>query len=310
MEFVQATTVKTEVFARLPEQWRKKGQASEWGTANRAGAKLECFLEGPAFDRAGNLYVVDVPFGRIFRVAPSGEFDLAAEYDGWPYAVKIHRDGRIFIADYRHGLLVLDPATGAVSSLLSRYLPRSLRGANDMYFACNGDLYFTDYGQSDLHDPTGRVFRLAGADPDGSLQLLSGNIPGPNGLTLNPSETVLYVAATRMNAIWRMSIQPDGSVVKVSIFAHLNGGVGPDGMTTDSAGNVVVAHAGRGIVWVYSPHGELLHRIESCGSHELTNVAYGGPDMRTLFITDADGMILTARLPVPGHPLFSHQSQP
>jgi gluconolactonase len=100
---------------------------------------------------------------------------------------------------------------------------------------------------------------------------------------------------------------PDGTAVKVSVFAHLSGGVGPDGLTVDSQGNLVVAHAGRGIVWIYSTHGEILHRIESCGSHELTNVAYGGPEHKTLYITDAEGEILTARMPVPGRVLYSHQ---
>jgi len=305
MQFPKLQVLGTEIFARLPDHFRKKGLASDWGNANRQGARLECFFEGPAFDRQGNLWLVDVPFGRIFRVTRSGEFELMSEYDGWPYAIKIHKDGRIFIADYRLGILVLDPHTGTVSSLLDRHLPRSLKGVNDMCFAKNGDLYFTDYGQSDLHDPSGRVYRLA--HESGRLDCLSAIVPGPNGLTLDPLEKTLYVAATRANAIWRMTLLPDGNVTKVSVFAHMNGGVGPDGMTIDSKGNVVVAHAGRGIVRIYSKHGEQLYRIESCVSHEVTNVAYGGDDMQTLFITDADGAILTARLPVPGHVLYSHQ---
>lgn len=305
VRFASQQTLNTEIFARLPERFRMKGKTSEWGNANRAGAKLGCFFEGPAFDRQGNLYLVDVPFGRIFRVSPQGEFDLVSEYDGWPYAIKIHKDGRIFIADYRLGILVLNPQSGAVSPLLPRYLPRSLKGVNDMCFARNGDLYFTDYGQSDLHDATGRVYRLGN---DGiRLDCLSAIVPGPNGLTLNVDENLLYVAATRANAIWRMTILPDGNITKVSVFAYLNGGVGPDGMTVDSVGNVVVAHAGRGIVWIFNKHGEILYRIESCVSHEVTNVAYGGDDMRTLYITDADGAIIIVRLPDPGKILFSHQ---
>lgn len=301
--FPELITIRTEVHARLPEKYRRK-QQSEWGNANRAGTVLECFLESPAFDRAGNLYCVDVPWGRVFRVSPDGEFDVVAEYDGWPYGLKIHKDGRIFVADYRHGILVLDPDTGSTTPIVPRHLPASLRGANDLCFAANGDLYFTDYGQSDLRDPTGRVFRLSAG---GRLECLLDFVPGPNGLTLNTTDNVLYIAATRANAIWRTSIMPDGSSVKVSVFAHMNGGVGPDGMTVDSAGNILVAHAGRGIVWGYSRHGELVYRIESCGSDEVTNLAFGGPDHRTLYITDADGEILTARLPVAGHALYSHQ---
>jgi gluconolactonase len=304
ISFPETKVYRTEIFARLPERYRRKGQHSEWGNANRAGAVLECFLESPAFDRSGNLYVVDVPFGRIFRVSPAGVFDLVCEYDGWPYGLKIHQDGRIFIADYRLGILLLDPASGKITPLVSRYLPVSLKGANDLCFSKTGDLYFTDYGQTDLRDPTGRVFRLTAG---GKLECLLDFIPGPNGLTLNPAGNVLYIAATRANAVWRASIMPDGSFVKASVFVHLSGGVGPDGMTVDAEGNIVVAHAGRGIVWVYSTHGDVLCRIESCGSYELSNVAYGGPDLKTLFITDAEGEILTTRLPVAGHPLFSHQ---
>lgn len=304
ISFPTQQTLKTEVFARLPDKYRLTGRQSEWGNANRAGAELPCFLESPAFDRQGNLYLVDVPWGRVFRVSPDGVFDLAYEYEGWPYGLKFHRDGRIFIADYLHGIFTLDIALGKTTTVVARHLPASLKGANDLCFASNGDLYFTDYGQSDLRDATGRVFRLTNS---GKLECLLDFVPGPNGLTLSPSEKVLYVAATRANAVWRTSLMPDGAAVKASVFVHLDGGVGPDGMTVDSEANVVVAHAGRGIVWIYTKHGELIYRIESCGSDELTNVAYGGADGKTLFITDAEGEILTARLPTAGHPLYSHQ---
>lgn len=54
-----------------------------------------------SFDRAGNLYVTDIPFGRVFRISPAGEWTLVTEYDGWPNGLKIHKDGRIFITDYK-----------------------------------------------------------------------------------------------------------------------------------------------------------------------------------------------------------------
>src|SRR3546814_1471118 len=65
--------------------------------------------------RDGNLYIVDIPFGRIFRLSPEKEFTLVAEYDGEPNGLKIHKDGRIFIADFKHGILQLDPETGKVT---------------------------------------------------------------------------------------------------------------------------------------------------------------------------------------------------
>lgn len=295
--------LKASVFATLPDRFRMKGKSSTWGNANRGGALLECFLEGPSFDRAGNLFMVDVPFGRIFKMTPGGEFDVVAEYDGWPYGLKIHRDGRIFVTDYKNGLMIVDPASGSVTPLLEDHTPRSLKGVNDLIFARNGDLYFTDYGQTDLHDPTGRLYRLRN---DGRLECLSGIIPGPNGLVLNTAETLVFVAATRSNEIWRMTIMPDGSIVKVSIFARLGGGVGPDGLAADQAGNVFVAHPGFGVVWGFSRRGEPIYRIDSPNGDEVTNLAFGGPDRRTLFITEADGHILTVDLPDAGNPMYSH----
>ena len=81
--------VPASEFSRMPDKFRKKRRSS-WADANAAGMELESFLEGPSFDRAGNLYVTDIPFGRIFRISPAGEWTLVTEYDGWPNGLKIH----------------------------------------------------------------------------------------------------------------------------------------------------------------------------------------------------------------------------
>lgn len=98
----------------MPERYRKRDQSAEWLRVQKRGATAHSFLEGPAFDRAGNLYVTDIPYGRVFRISPAGDFELVAEYDGEPNGLKVHRDGRIFIADHKHGIMLLDPASGAV----------------------------------------------------------------------------------------------------------------------------------------------------------------------------------------------------
>jgi gluconolactonase len=186
--------IKTEVFARLPDKFRRKDPDNAWSLVNRRGLVADSFLEGPSFDRDGNLYIVDIPYGRIFRISPAGEFTLVAEYDGEPNGLKLARDGRIVITDYRHGLMTLDPASGKVSSLLERRWSERFKGVNDLVFAGNGDIYFTDQGQTGIHDPTGRVYRLR---VDGVLDQIVSNVPSPNGLVLNGSEHILYVAATR-----------------------------------------------------------------------------------------------------------------
>jgi gluconolactonase len=295
--FEPAELIKTEVFARLPDRLKVTP------TAQRPHAS---FLEGPSFDREGRLYCVDVHNGRLLRVDQRGEFELVAEYDGEPNGIKIHRDGRIFVADHKNGLMLLDPDAGKVTPILERARRERFKGLNDLVFASNGDLYFTDQGQSGLEDMSGRVWRLRA---DGVVQLLVQNVPSPNGLVLSQDEKMLYVAATRANAIWRLplTLNEDGSVMRVGAFINLSGGIGPDGMALDAEGSVVIAHIGLGTVWVFDRIGMPRYRIKSCAGLGTSNVAYGGADRRTLYITESEtGQILTARLPVPGQVMYSH----
>jgi len=297
--------IEAEVFASVPARLRKKGHPSTWIDANHPGSGLDCFLEGPAFDRDGNLYMVDIPYGRILRMSPRGEFDVAAEYDGWPNGIAIHKDGRIFIADYRRGIMVLDPKSGRVEPFLGHCFSESFKGVNDLTFAKNGDLYFTDQGQTGVHDPSGRVYRYT---TDGRLECLIGNGPSPNGLVLDPDDRVLYVAMTRANCMWHCPLKPGGGVSKVGVFAHLPGIHGPDGLAMDEAGNLSAAHARPGIIWTFSSIGEPLYRVQAkTKGSRMTNMAYGGAGRRTLFITESyTGAILAAKMPVTGKVLYSH----
>lgn len=296
--------IECRVFARIPDRYRITGRRSAWIEAQRGELPTDCFLEGPSFDRAGNLYVVDVPWGRVFRISPSGEVDLACEYDGEPNGLKVHRDGRIFITDFRHGLMQFDPDSGSVTSVIGRLGIEHFRGVNDLFFAENGDLYFTDQGHSGLHDPSGRVYRLAG---ERDLEIVLERIPSPNGLAFSPDESTLYVCVTRDNAVWRVPLLPSGEAYKVGAFIRLSGGTGPDGLAVDQQGGLAVAHIGLGCVWLFDRFGEPTGRIRAPAGRATTNVAYGGTDWRQLYITEADtGQVLVADVAVPGRPMFSH----
>ncbi|MXP65255.1 SMP-30/gluconolactonase/LRE family protein [Roseomonas sp. M0104] len=296
--FAPPPRVETTLFSRLPDRFRDLRRTA-WSDANRAGKPVDSFLEGPVFDREGRLYVTDIPFGRIFRVSPAGEWQQVAEYDGWPNGMKIAPDGRFVITDYKRGLMLLDPDTGAVTPLLETARSESFKGVNDLCFSAAGDIFFTDQGQTGLQDPTGRVWRL---EPDGRLSCLINTIPSPNGIVLAADGSHLLVAVTRANQIWRLPLQADGSVTKASIFCHMHGGPsGPDGLALDQEGCLLVAHAGFGTVWRLSSRAEPLLRVASCAGWSTTNLAFGGADRRSLFITESEtGSILRAELPAPG----------
>src|SRR3546814_3858002 len=76
-----------ELFSSMPDAFRRR-ERSAWADANRGGAVADSFLEGPVFDDAGNLYVTDIPWGRIFRIDAAGRWTLVAEYDGEPNGMK------------------------------------------------------------------------------------------------------------------------------------------------------------------------------------------------------------------------------
>ena len=133
--FAPPPRITASVFAELPAAFRAKRLSAERMASGRSVPKNGCFLEGPAFDRAGNLYVTDIPFGRIFRVDAGGSFALVAEYDGEPNGLAIDADGRILVADYRQGLLELDPERGTVRVVVDGYRAERFKGINDLTFA-------------------------------------------------------------------------------------------------------------------------------------------------------------------------------
>ena len=297
---------ETAVFTRMPDRYRRTGVRSDWADANRGGQPTDSFLEGPVFDAQGNLYVTDIPFGRIFRIDPRGEWDQVAEWAGEPNGMKFLNDRELLITDYRNGLMLCDIASGAVRPFLERRNSERFKGVNDLVFDSRGNLYFTDQGQTGLHDPTGRLYRLR---PNGQLDLLLGNVPSPNGVALSPDERVLYLGVTRGNQVWRVPLLDDGSVSKVSAFFTSYGPSGPDGLAVDEAGRLIVANPGLGYAWVLNHRAEPECVLRSCAGASLTNVAFGGPDRKTLYCTESvSGSVLCATLDRAGLPI--HRASP
>src|SRR3981081_2771348 len=104
--------------------------------------------------------------------------------------------------------MILAPGTGKVESVLETAFSEGFKGLNDLHFADNGDLYFTDQGQSGIADPSGRVYHRRSS---GELQRLVSNAPSPNGVTLNNKNSQVFVAITRAQQIWRLPLMAGGT---------------------------------------------------------------------------------------------------
>jgi len=309
LDFKPPQVIQARALTHMPEQFRMAAR-TQWGDANKPGALLDSFLEGPSFDRAGNLYVTDIPFGRIFRIAPDLSWSAIAQYEGWPNGTAFHRDGSLWITDYRHGLMRMDPDTrhregGGPVAVLGHRNSESFKGVNDLTFDAEGNVYFTDQGQTGLHDPSGRVYRFA---PESHrLDLVVAGIPSPNGVALDTSGRFLFIAVTRANQVWRGPLLADGSISKVGAFRTFFGASGPDGMAVDVENRLVVAHASLGGAFVLNARGEVTHFVKSPEGSTVTNVAFR-PGTSKLVMTESEtGTILEADMPAPGMPLYSHK---
>ncbi|GME50556.1 Gluconolactonase precursor [Neofusicoccum parvum] len=308
MNFYPAPPViEAKIWVRVPDHLRYKGQPTEW----RSGSALPfsgIFLEGPTADSQGNLYLADIPYGRILRIDKHRNATECVQYDGEPNGMAIEGDGFLIVADYKQvrtpldsltpedryrydvneqGLLRFDPSNQSISPHLTRRNLERFKGPNDLVVSSNNELFFTDQGQTGITDPTGAVYRLSSG---GKLDCLVSNGVSPNGLVLSPDERFLYVAMTRANAVWRLPLNADGSTTKAGVFFQSFGNAGPDGLAMDEEGSLFVCHPSLGCVFVVDKDGIPKARIVSAtdgGGRNLTNCTFGGKDNRTLFITDS-----------------------
>ncbi|WWC85702.1 uncharacterized protein L201_000568 [Kwoniella dendrophila CBS 6074] len=157
-------TIVAKTLPAIPQELYAQ-KASEW--ISGAGTSPPIFLEGPTTDTNGNLFVVDVPYGRILKYQIEiQQWSVLADWNGEPNGLAIREDGMLVVADYKEGLLLCDSITGEVSALLTRRNLERFKGVNDLVISSKGEIYFTDQGQTGMTDQSGKVYRL---HPDGKL---------------------------------------------------------------------------------------------------------------------------------------------
>lgn len=296
MSFTPPAIIEATELSRLPDTLRLP-RASAWAAANKPGHVVDSFLEGPVFDAQGRIYVTDIPHGRILCLDGGGDWHVVAQTGGWPNGLARHTDGSLWIADYRLGVLRCEPDSGRIDTVLGHRNSESFKGVNDLVFDKAGRLYFTDQGQTGLHDPSGRVYRYDCAN--GRLDLLVANAPSPNGIALDEQAGVLYVAVTRANQVWRAPLLGDGSLSKMGAFQTFFGSSGPDGLALAPRGGLLVAHASLGGAFLLDARGNITHFLRSPGGQTVTNIAVT-PDASAVLMTEsASGTLLQAQLPQP-----------
>jgi len=284
-----------EAAFRLPDALRHRGEPSAWARMTRPGQAMHSFLEAAYFDDARNLWLVDVPYGRVFRVSPEGAWQVMHQIDGEPHAMRIAQGGRHIAVDHRHGLIELT-GQDRFDVLTTGMEGQPFLGLSDMCYGADGTLWFTDSGRTSLSDPKGRVY---GLPPDGGLRLLLDCVPYANGICLSPDGAWAYVAATRANQVWRLSTRlPDTGQPMAGTFLQLSGGLGPDGLASNARGWLAVAQAQAGRAYVFDPLGDAIAEVRLPEGLWTTSVAFHPDDQTRLFIVEAQtGSVFTADIP-------------
>jgi gluconolactonase len=259
------------------------------------------FTEGPLWDPDGFYYFGDVRASMMYRVTPGRPHAVVREKTGGGNGTTFDLAGRLVLCEGDNRRVTRRAADGRFEVLVDRFEGKRLNRPNDVVCKSDGSLYFTDPG---LRVPLAErevehagVYRIA---PDGAVSLVA-DFEYPNGLAFSPDERLLYVANTRWaQYIHVLELEADGRVLRRRIFADMSSdetdGV-PDGMKVDVEGRVFCT--GPGGTWVFAPDGTRLGIIRT--PEVPANLAFGGPDLRTLFFT-ARTSVYTLRARTPGQP--------
>lgn len=247
--------------------------------------------EGPAVDRDGNIYAVNfAKEGTIGKVSPDGKPELFLELPqgSTGNGIRFDSKGSMYIADYTgHNVLKVDMNTKNIS--VYAHEP-SMSQPNDIAIDSKDRIYASD---PNWKEKTGRFWRI---DTDGKVTLLD-SLGTANGIEVSPDEKILYVNAGR--EIWAYDLSEAGEISnKRRLIEFPDFGV--DGMRCDVKGNIYIARFGKGTVAKISPKGYIVKEVTLTGK-KPTNVAFGGKDGRTVYVTLMDmGNLESFRVDEPG----------
>lgn len=259
--------------------------------------------EGPAVDKAGTLYAVNLQRqGTIGKISPTGEYSVLLELPNGSIGNGIRFDskGNMLIADYtNHNVLKVAMANKQVSVHANE--PR-MNQPNDVAIDSRDRVYASD---PNWKESTGRIWRI---DPDGKVSILEDNMGTTNGIEVSPDGKTLYVNESIQRKVWAYDLSEQGTITNKRLLIQFPD-FGMDGMRTDVDGNLYITRHGKGTVVKVAPNGTILKEIPMLGKSP-SNIAFGGKDGRTAYVTIQDkGNIEQFRVDRPGREWQMQQGQ-
>ena len=251
-------------------------------------------VEGPACDKQGNVYAVNFASQHtVGKVSPQGQGEVFVTLPGKSVGngIRFNAEGMMFVADYQeHNVLKVDPKTKAVT--VFAHEPK-MSQPNDIAIAPDGSLYASD---PDWPAKTGRIWRVS---PKGEVTLAAEKLGTANGIEVSPDGRTLYEDESVQQGVWAFDIQPDGSLKNRRLIRQFPD-FSFDGMRCDVDGNLYITRNAKGTVIKMTPKGDILQEVDVLGKSP-TNLCFGGPDGRTVYVTEADGgRLVSFRVDKPG----------
>jgi gluconolactonase len=256
------------------------------------------FTEGPSADSKGNVYFTDQPNDRIMVWSTSDQLSTFMQPSGRSNGLSFDKKGYLWsCADEKNELWQISQDK-KVTKIPSKYKDKLLNGPNDLWIDDDGGIYFTDpfykrswWEHTAIPQDIQGVYYLS---PDHkTITRLVDDLVQPNGIVGTPDGKTLFIADIGGNKTWSYSINKDGSLGNKTLFCEM----GSDGMTVDSKGNIYLT--GKGVT-IFDRNGNKLGNIAVPESW-TANVCFGGPDMKSLFITASKGLY-RIKLKVKGTP--------